>query len=361
MADSPQYRQSDRLLVVMPSWVGDVAMATPTLRALRRLYPAARITALVRASVRPMLDPCPWIDRFVTVRARKKGVNGLRRRGVLPLGRRLAAGKFDTAVLLPNSFRSALIARMAGIPRRVGYDRDGRGFLLTDRLLPRKQMGGWVPVPTRDYYLGLARYLGAVEIDATMQLFTRPEQDDTAATMLRKAGCEPGARPLVLLVPGASYGDAKMWSPARFAEVADWCVKEHGAAVAVSGAPKERSVVRAVVDAASQPIANLCEVGVDLGLLKSVIRTSSLVISNDTGPRHIAAAFGVPVVSLFGPTDPAWTRIDFALERQIQIPVECGPCQLKKCPLDHRCMKLIEPGMVCEKAAELLARVPASA
>src|SRR5690606_23441479 len=141
---------------------GDAVMATPTFRTLRQLYPTTRFTALASINVRPVLESSLWIDRFATVRKRSKEVIDCRRSDkFFNLARRLAGGRFDAAVLLPNSFRTALIVRMAGIPRRIGYDRDGRGGLLTDRLLPRKSMGKFVPVSTRDYYLGIARYLGA--------------------------------------------------------------------------------------------------------------------------------------------------------------------------------------------------------
>jgi len=346
---------SRRLLVVMPSWLGDTVMATPTLRALRGLYRDAHITALIRGSVKPILDGCPWIDRMVTVRPRRKGMPDGRRKGPVALAGRLSAGQFDTAVLLPNSFRVALLARMAGIGRRVGYDRDGRGFLLTDRLLPRRDGGRFVPVPTRDYYLGLAQYLGAPDPDPTLQLFTRPSNDEKADRLLNQAGyTSSDTRRLVLISPGANYGDAKIWYPDRFAAVADRCVRELGAVVGVTGASHERPILDKVLAAAKEPILDLPRLGMDLGLFKSVVRRSSLVITNDTGPRHVAAAFGVPVVTVFGPTDPAWTHIDYPEERQVRVDVFCGPCQKKKCPLDHRCMTQIHPEMLFEQVAELL-------
>lgn len=334
-------------------------MATPTLRALRHLYPQAQITALLRATVRPILDACPWIDRMATIRPRRRGVSDARRTGPVNLARRLTAGRFDTAVLLPNSFRTALLVRMAGIPRRVGYDRDGRGFLLTDRLLPRRVQGRFAPVPTLDYYLGIARYLGATDSDPAMRLFTRPQHDAKAQDTLAKAGHDPqGDRPLVLINPGANYGDAKMWYPDRFAAVADRCVQEWGATVAVTGAPNERAILDRVLDAARQPMLDLPALGIDLTLLKSVIRYSQLMITNDTGPRHLAAAMGVPVVTIFGPTDPAWTEINLENERQVMEKVFCGPCQKKRCPLDHRCMTQIQPDQVYRQAAELLQAQP---
>ncbi len=340
----------------MPSWLGDSVMATPTLRAMRQLYPQARITALARSTVRPIIDACPWVDRIITTRPARKGMSDSRRKNIFALAARLSSAKFDTAIILANSFRTALLTRMAGIPRRIGYDRDGRGGLLTDRLLARRAQGRFVPVSAVEYYLGLPRYLGALDPDTRMELVTRPQQDQRASELLAQAGYAPDdARPLVLLNPGANYGAAKIWYPDRFAAVADRCVEEHGAVIAVNGAPKERAILDAVVGAMKSPAIDLPKLGADLTVLKSVVKRARLMVTNDTGPRHVAAALGVPVVTVFGPTDPAWTDIGFALERQVMVKVFCGPCQKKHCPLDHRCMTQITPEMVFAPASALLA------
>lgn len=159
----------------------------------------------------------------------------------------------------------------------------------------------------------------------------------------------------MLLNPGANFGDAKMWYPDRFAAVADRCTRELGATVAVTGAPRERAILDQVLTAAREPLIDLARCGINLTLLKSVVRRSSLMVSNDTGPRHIAAAFGVPVVTVFGPTDPVWSETFFDQERKVRVEVFCGPCQKKKCPLDHRCMRQVTPEMVFEQVATLLA------
>ena len=333
-----------RLLIVMPSWVGDVVMATPTVHALRLWYPEARITGLVRESVRPIIDACPWLDQVIAVESA----------GVLAVARRLRTEKFDMAVLLPNSFRWALAAKLAGIRRIVGYKRDGRGWLLTDGLIPKRQAGRFIPVPTLDYYLDIAVHLGCVEPAKRMKLFTRPEHDAEADCLLAGAMGDQQRR-LVLLAPGASYGPAKMWPADRFAELADRCVRELGATVAVSGAPQERSILDKTIAAAAEPIIDLPAAGMDLTLLKSVVKRISLMITNDTGTRHIAAGFDVPVVTIFGATDPAWTRIGFEKERQVNAFADCAPCQKKECPLDHRCMTGVSVDMVFEQAKELLA------
>ncbi len=361
MSKDAQYRPSQHLLVVMPSWVGDAVMATPTLRALRELFPKARITALARDTVRPVLDACPWVNRIMTIRRPRKGMRDGRRRGLFTLAARLGAGRFDTAVLLPNSFRAALLVALARIPRRIGYDRDGRGSLLTDRLLPRRAKGQFLPVPMIDYYLGIARYLGAANPDPGMAVFTRPEQDARVDRLLAAHGLPADSdRPLVILNPGANYGDAKIWPAERFAAVGDRCAQEFHAVLAVSGSPRERAILDQVLLASRHPVLDLPRLGIDLSDLKSVVRRAQLMITNDTGPRHIAAALGVPVVTVFGPTDPAWTKTGFAHEREVAVKVFCGPCQKKRCPLDHRCMTEVTPEMVFAQAQNLLRhRLPA--
>src|SRR5438874_2242883 len=161
--------EPSRILVVQPSWVGDAIMATPTLRALRELFPAAHISYLLRRYVKPIYSGMPWADQLITYRTGKtKAKAG---KGFFDLATRLRRGKFDTAILLPNSFKSALVCKMAGIDRIIGYERDGRGFLLTDKLLAVKEKGKFVPSPFVKFYLGLAHYLGSTDRDLALQLF----------------------------------------------------------------------------------------------------------------------------------------------------------------------------------------------
>src|SRR3954470_6281050 len=158
MSLSPQ-----KILVVQPSWVGDAVMATPTLRALRSLYPQAEIAYLLRRYVKPIYTGMPWADRLVTYRTGKTRAKA--GKGMFDLAARLRSAKFDLAILLPNSFKSALLCKLAGIDRIVGYERDGRGFLLSDKLLPVKERGKFVPSPIVKYYLGVAHYLGSTTRD----------------------------------------------------------------------------------------------------------------------------------------------------------------------------------------------------
>ncbi len=329
----------------MPSWVGDAVMATPALRALRGRFPEVHMTLLARRNLKDLLRGLPWADRVVTHRKKV---------GPATLARRLRAGNFDTALLLPGSFRTALIVRMAGVPNRIGYDRDGRGFLLTGRVLPLKEEGRFVPTPAVGSYLGLAAYLGAFSRDKTLELPVTPRDEAAAASALRRADVGAGEE-LAVLIPGASYGSAKCWPPGYFAKVADQ-LAGRGLRAVLAGAPSERPIISEIRRISSTPPADLAAAGLTLGGLKAVAQRAKIMITGDTGPRHIAAAVGTPVVTLFGPTDPAWTVIDFPHERQVSVPVFCGPCQRKTCPLDHRCMTRLTPPMVLEAVDDLLGK-----
>lgn len=343
-----------RILVVMPTWLGDVVMATPTLRALRSRFPDAHITALLGASLLPILDACPWMDAVISPPKSSSSQWLKSTRQPLATARTLREHRFDLAVLLPNSFKSALTVALAGIPRRIGYARDGRSWLLTDQLTPARRGRKYLPVPTLRYYLAIAEKLGAPAADRQLALFTTPDDDRRAADLLQAVGVDPLGQGLAIIAPGAKFGDAKMWPPERFAAVADLLQQRHNLAVAVSGAPGERAILDHVIASAKAPIIDLPARSVDLKLLKSIVKLSKVVICNDSGLRHVAAALGKPVVTIFGPTDPAWTVLDQVVERQIQVPVDCGPCQLKRCPLDHRCMTRITPERVSQACGQLV-------
>jgi heptosyltransferase-2 len=350
-----------KILIVQPNWVGDAVMATPTLRAIRARFPQAHISYLMRRYVKPMYNGMPWADQLITYRTgRTKAKAG--KGQFLDLAARLRAGKFDAAVLLTNSFRSALVCKMARINRIIGYERDGRGLLLSDRLLPPKERGRFVPTPIVKYYMGIAQYLGAGSRDLAMELFVTDSERREARHVLQAGGIDPdlerpaalGKPPLVLLNPGAQYGAAKCWLPEYFAELADRLMDELDATVLISGAPREKQIVESIKRHMRRAPVDLPRAGLSLGSLKEIVRRCDLMVTNDTGPRHIAAAFGVPVVTLFGPTDPQWTEIYFPHERKLAVKVFCGPCQKKTCPLDHRCMTRLTPGMVYDAASSLL-------
>ena len=319
-----------RLLVVCPSWIGDAVMATPAIRLLREAMPGIFIGALVRPGVNDLLDGLDLFDQMHT--ERPTGILGPKR-----IGFKLRAMRYDTAILLTNSFSSALITRVAGIPRRVGYDRDGRAMLLTDRIAPpRTEDGSFRIVPAVSYYLGAAVELlersgldagphagrageyitPPLEAPGEMALRLPPgirlelawTDDDAAdaASILERAGLARNA-PLAILNPGGN-NPAKRWPGQRFAALADHLL-EKGLSVALTGSPGEMDLLDTISREAAQPIPILPKHGLNLRTLKPIIARASLMVTNDTGPRHIAAAFGVPCVTLFGPTDPRWTTL----------------------------------------------------
>ncbi|MDZ4755943.1 MAG: lipopolysaccharide heptosyltransferase II [Phycisphaerae bacterium] len=287
-----------RGLIVAPSWVGDAVMATPAFVALRAAWPAAHLTLVCRPGIDQVLANLRSNDRDVfdsIVVDRMGGAFGPARAGL-----RLRRPRADCAVLFPNSFRTALAVRISGATRRVGYARDGRGALLTDRVAPPSAR----PTSTVDSYCDLVeRGLGVRVADRRPRLGI--SEADARAAHVALAGLAP---PIALLVPGGNNA-MKRWPPERFAAVADALVRTRGFTVAVSGSPRESDTLQAVLAAARVPITNLAERTGDLGTLKAIVSSAALVVTNDTGPRHIAAAFAVPTVALFGPTDHRWTTL----------------------------------------------------
>lgn len=292
----------DQLLVVMPSWLGDIVMATPTLRALRELAPKAQITATVRAGLEPILAGSPFIDRIETAALRGAF-------GPISDGRRLAQHRPDTVLLLPNSFRSGVFARCTRAQRRIGFNRDGRGMFLTHAVPYPKHAE---PSTTlNDYAYLIEQAFGCTVTNRTPSLATTQEDNAAADRMLH--GIEGK---LVVFNPGANRID-KRWPAANFAKLADLLRERHNCTILVNGSPAERELVDAVVNQAAPGLINLTERGSTLGALKAIIQRAALLVSNDTGPRHLAAAFGTPCVALFGPTDRRWTVLENVRERHL--------------------------------------------
>ncbi|MBL8876796.1 MAG: glycosyltransferase family 9 protein [Phycisphaerae bacterium] len=296
-----------RLLVVCPSWLGDCVMATPALKLLRENLPGAFIGGLVRPGMDELLAGVPFFDEVHV--ARSSGVMGPKF-----VAAKIRPRRYDTAVLLTNSFSTALIVRIAGIPRRVGYDRDLRGLLLTDRLVPpARNDGRRAAISAVTYYKPLiARTIGLPEgafsqNETPLSLCVTTSDVRAADAVFTRAGIDP-ASPRAILNPGGN-NPAKRWPPDRFAQVARHLHQAHGLSIFLNGSPGESELVDQIADLAAVPCVRLPRLGITIGSLKAIVRGSALMVTNDTGPRHIAAAFGVPVVSLFGPTDPRWTTI----------------------------------------------------
>lgn len=339
--------QCRRLLVVIPNWAGDVVLATPVLAALRAHFRQARITFLMRRYVEEIVAGGDWHDSA----AHWPSQSGPK--SVLRLAGRLRMERFDLALLLTNSFRSALVAWWARVPRRVGYRRDARGWMLTDRLKPFKRDGEFVPAPVLAYYARLAEHIGCPVMDMKLRLGITPEQERQGAELMDHYGIGR-ERPYAVVNPGAAYGAAKCWLPDRFAELCDRLVAERGLQPVLVGAPREVPLLADIAEKAAVDVVCCADPGTTLGSLKPLVRDAALLVCNDTGPRHYGNAFGVPTVTIFGPTHQAWTDTDYADEVKLQMPVGCGPCQLRTCPIDLRCMTAITTELVMGAIADLL-------
>ena len=341
------------LAVFLPNWIGDVAMATPAVRALRARHPGAQLIAVARPYVAGLLGGAPWFDEHLWLDP--KGAWG---QSNLAVARQLRRRGIDLAVLMPNSLRSALVAWLGGCRRIVGFERFGRRWMLTDALAPvRDECGRLKPVPIIDDYNRLAEAAGCAAPGHRLELFTTDHDERDADAVWDRFDLSR-RREVVLLNPGAAFGAAKHWSLASFARVAQEFADQRGSGVVVLCGPSERSLAAQVVRLAARPtVVSLADVPLSLGLTKALVRRATLLITTDSGPRHFAAAFDRPVVTLFGPTHIAWTETYFAKAVHLQKAVPCGPCQQRTCPTgDHRCMDELTPREVFAAAMALLSR-----
>ncbi len=337
----------------LPNWVGDVVMATPALAALRAAHPAAEIVAEGRPYLAGLVRGLPGVDAFVP-----------EVRGTLARSRALRARRFDQAVLLPDSVRSALAPFLARIPVRAGYARDPlRRALLTHALPPPSddghggpgsRAGRRVPISMIERYLRITRRLGCPDAGARPALAVDAAAREAVAKRLVEAGLVPGERTLVV-TPGASFGSSKLWPPAHFAAAGDEITRRHGLAVVLAPGPGEEALAREIARTMREPALVLAEPPTPLAELVALIAGAALHLGNDTGPRHIAVALGVPTIVLIGPTDPRHTAHQLERQRVLREAVACSPCGLKTCPIDQRCMTRIAPERVLAAAAELLA------
>lgn len=326
-------------------------MATPALRCLRTHFSRAHIDLTMVPYVRKIVEGAPWFDGIIEYcrdRAHR-GVSGHR-----AYIRQLRRNRYDLAVILPNSLSSAVLAYLSGAKRRIGYARQGRGFLLTHRVQPPTESGKFAPTPMVEYYLRLGEELGAGPCSKKPELFVDADSERRADELFRKHAISPG-RPVVAVNPGAAYGSSKLWDTGRFARVADELAGREECQVVLLGGPSEKEIVAEIAGAARCSPADFAEENVGLDLLKSIIKRCDLLIAVDSGPRHFAVAFDKPVVVLMGPTDPRYT--DCNLEKTVVLRVDdldCVPCHMKECPTEHECMTRITPDMVFRAATDLL-------
>ena len=333
-----------KIALRMPNWLGDAVLALPALHSLRQAFPEAEIHAVTRGWGPDLLEGHPSLNGIIPLpedrdlKALRTSGTGLKKLG------------FDRGILLTNSFSSAFLFFLAGIPERWGYARDGRGILLT-RAVPFKGRDG--NLHQTDFYLHLLRSLGIEPAGFGPGLVSSKEDAAWADTALENWGAASG-RPLVILSPGAAYGPAKRWPADRFAGLARKLRDEAGAAVAVIGESGDAAAAALILEALDGRGLDLTG-QTTLSRLIAVVRHARLVVTNDSGPLHIADAVGVPIVALFGPTNPAATGPRRGPAAVLKKEVPCWPCLYRACPYDHRCMTRIEVEDAFEACRQLIA------
>ena len=338
--------EDKNILIWLPSPMGDAVLCTPALRAIRQHFKSSRISFLANDVVRQVLSPSDFNDTW------------LKQEDNCPfaIARMLKPYKFTHAILFKNSFGSGLATFLAAIPVRVGYARQGRHFLLTDRLYPRKlAFNKYEPTSMIDYYLAIASWLGCDSTDRNLELLTEPEKTESLKAKLPEIAVSNG--PVVIMVPGGAFGPSKCWLSERFAQTADRLITNYNATVVISVAANgpEKQIAKQICDLSSHKLINLGDRPVSLGELKSLFSIADLVITNDTGPRHIAIALDRPVVSLFGPNNSQWTQTGHDKEVQIFGKAPCVPCDKPECKQNqHLCMESISVNEVFEAAADFL-------
>jgi heptosyltransferase II len=339
-----------RVLVRATNWLGDAVMSLPAIRAVRQVFPHARLAVVARPWVADLYARETAIDQVVPYEGR--GLGALR-----AFAMRLRREQFECAILLQNAFEAALMAWMGGIPMRIGYDRDARGWLLT-RSIPRPEPGD-IPRHERFYYLELLRRAGLIE-RADFARCGIPEIRLDGA----EEACAAGARHLTAIglagdmigiSPGAAYGSAKRWLPERFAESAARLGARQRTGVVVLGSASERPLCEDVA-------ARLRERGMDARNLagETTLRefidltaACRLFLTNDSGAMHVASALGVPTVAVFGATDDTTTGPTGRFARVVREHAECSPCLLRECPIDHRCMTRVTVEKVADAAFQV--------
>ena len=335
-----------KILIRATNWVGDAILALPALRAVRKRFPDAGIAIVARPYVADIYRNQEICNQLIPYdpKGLHAGFFGRER-----LAAELRAQKFDVALLLQNAFDAAWLAWRARVPERIGYARDGRGILLTKAVpIPRH---GEIPAHEKFYYLELLRRVGwsdSLQDETFIGLHVPEEKRRSADEFLCKCGVRQGAR-RIAIGAGASYGSAKCWPPSRFAEVANRLQSEADADVILFGTAAEARVSTAISAEMRQPPIDLTG-KTAIADLPALLSQCHLFIGNDSGAMHVAAAVGLPVVAVFGPTDPFGTSPVTQRCSIVQQKPYCSPCFLRRCPTDHRCMTAITADVVAAAA-----------
>jgi heptosyltransferase-2 len=328
-----KFNHVNRILVRGVNWVGDTILTYPTVQKLKLLFPHSHLAILIPSHLIDLWKTFPYVDEIIPFQKRG-GIGSIWED--INLSQSLMERKFDLALILPRSFRSAFHIYLARIPVRIGYKAEGRSFFLTHRI-PRTK--GVLRSHRVHYFQKLTEPLGKVESSPFPRIFLREEDQRWAEQKLRDLGIQDGS-PLIGMNPGATYGLAKCWYPERFGELGKRLFEKWKATILLFGKEEERPIAKEILQ-------HLKEGGIDLigktNLLQlaALLERCQLIVTNDTGTMHVATAVGTPVVALFGSTDPSTTGPWGDGHIVIRKDVPCSPCLKRICPTDHRCMELI--------------------
>ena len=336
----------ERVLIRGTNWIGDVVMTLPAVAAVRKTWPGARISVLAKPWVADVYRLSADVDDVIVFQepGRHAGIGGK-----LRLAGELRGVGFDCAILLQNAIEAAIIAVLAGIPLRAGYNSDGRGLLLTHAVRRTKAIRR---VHQIDYYIEMVQALGCTPAGRAVRLRPGRDYDDLAGTLFARFGIAEN-RHRIGIAPGAAYGPAKKWFPERFAAVADRLIADTGAQTILFGSAGDRESAAAVQGSARHPLIDIAGM-TNLKEAIALIARCSLFISNDSGLMHVAGALGVPTIALFGSTNPVTTSPVGKQSVVIHHDVDCSPCLKPVCPTDFRCMERIGVEEVCAAARKLL-------
>jgi len=348
-AEAIPFERIERLLIRGTNWIGDAVMTMPAIAAVRKSFPRARISILVKPWVAELFYINPDVDEVVIFEdpGRHSGPAGKFR-----LSMELRERRFDAAILLQNAIEAAIIAGLAGIPIRAGYNSDVRGMLLTHSV---RRTPAIFTVHQVDYYLEMVKALGCQSAGRTLDLRPSEEYRKLADAVLAPFGFDK-KRFLVGLAPGATYGPAKKWFPERFAAVADHVMDHYPAQVVLFGSAADRDSLGAVAANAHHPLLDLAG-KTSLKEAIGLISRCRLFVSNDSGLMHIAGALDIPTLAIFGSTNPVTTSPVGSRSVVIRKDVSCSPCLKVSCPTDFRCMGLIKTDEICRAADDML-RLP---
>ena len=321
-------------------------MATPALRSLRRGFPGSRIFLHGKPKILSLLQGLDSFDEAIPLAATRSFK-------VWRQAAALRSYRFEMGVLLPNSFSSALVFFLGKVRRRIGYGLNGRTWILSRSIPISAQGRKRAPTPMTKYYLDVARLAGGAAVGEKVELAVDPASEEEAESFLRRSGLE-GTRPLVGLNAGAAFGPSKQWTAEGFAAVADRVRSELGGKAVLLCGPGEEAIADAIKAKTRFPLVETSRDVFPLDVLKSVMRRLDLLVTTDTGPRHLAVAFDIPVVVIMGPTDPRYTEANLERTRVIRLDADCAPCHKKECDREKICMTGITPDMVMDRTRELL-------